>query len=165
MANDPKPSRCAGPGAAKAKSRASRSRASSPCSAQSTGSTSKADRSLLSPVAKLRKGLVCHSHHVILLYDVILTDHRFQGQPVVKSTRKKDHEATYRNCLDLMDQIQKEFQLALREIDEERVHDSQSIQRLHAEMAQETSKLQQAITAKDKALVENQRLERELCQL
>jgi hypothetical protein len=35
-----------------------------------------------------------------------------------------------------MDQIQKEFQLALEEIDEERAHDSQSMQRLHAEKAQ-----------------------------
>lgn len=36
---------------------------------------------------------------------------------------------------------------------------------MHTEKAQDTSKLQQTITAKDKALVENQRLERELCQL
>jgi chromosome segregation ATPase len=64
-----------------------------------------------------------------------------------------------------MDQIQKEVQLALEEIDEERAHDSQSMQRLHAEKAQDTSKLQEAITARDKALGENQRLERELCQL
>jgi small-conductance mechanosensitive channel len=64
-----------------------------------------------------------------------------------------------------MDQIQKEFELALGAIIEERAHDSQSMQRLHTEKAQETSKLQQAITAKDKALVENQRLERELCQI
>lgn len=64
----------------------------------------------------------------------------------------------------MMDQIQEEFVLALGAIDEERALDSQSIQRLHAEKAQETSKLQQAITETDKALVENQRLERELCQ-
>jgi hypothetical protein len=34
-----------------------------------------------------------------------------------------------------MDEIQKEFQLALEEIDEERAHDSQSMQRLHAKKA------------------------------
>ncbi|CAG8904554.1 unnamed protein product [Penicillium nalgiovense] len=39
------------------------------------------------------------------------------------------------------------------------------MQRLHDEKAQGTSELQEAIIAKDKALVENQRLERELCQL
>lgn len=39
------------------------------------------------------------------------------------------------------------------------------MQRLHDEKAQEISKLQQAITTKDKALVENQRLEKELCQI
>jgi hypothetical protein len=33
---------------------------------------------------------------------------------------------------DVMDQIQKEVQLALEEIDEERAHDSQSMQRLDA---------------------------------
>jgi hypothetical protein len=100
-----------------------------------------------------------------LLNDVLLTDHRFQGHSMARIARKKDHEATHRDCLDLMDQIQKEFELALGAIDEERAHDSQSIQRLHAEKSQETSKLQQAITATDKALVENQKLERELRQI
>lgn len=62
MANDPKPSRNgAGRVAAKAKSRAGRSCAGSPCSARSTVSTSKADRNPLNLVAKLQKGLVCHS--------------------------------------------------------------------------------------------------------
>jgi chromosome segregation ATPase len=65
----------------------------------------------------------------------------------------------------MMDEIQEEFQLALEEIDEERAHDSQSMQRLHAEKAQETSELQEAIKARDKALGENQNLEKELRQL
>ncbi|CAG8082198.1 unnamed protein product [Penicillium salamii] len=144
MANDPKPSRSAERIAAKAKSRAGRSRAGSPCSVRSTGSTSKADRSLLSSVAKLRKEL---------------------GHSVTKSTRHKEDEATHRECLHMMDQIQEEFELALGAIADERAHHSQSIQRLHDEKAQEISKLQQAITTKDKALVEKQRLERELCQI
>ncbi|KAJ5033184.1 hypothetical protein NUH16_003100 [Penicillium rubens] len=145
MANDPKPSQNgAGRGAAKSKPRAGRSCASSPCSARSTVSTSKADRNPLNPVAKLQKGL---------------------GHSMTKSARKKDHEATHRKCLDVMDQAQQEFELALGEIAEERAHDSKSMQRLHAEKAQETSKLQQAIMAKDKALVENQRLVKELCQI
>ncbi|KAJ6038192.1 hypothetical protein N7460_007963 [Penicillium canescens] len=57
MANAPKPSRSAGRGATKAKSRTSRSRAGSPGSVRSTVSTSKADRNPQSPVAKLHKDL------------------------------------------------------------------------------------------------------------
>jgi hypothetical protein len=64
----------------------------------------------------------------------------------------------------MMDQIQKEFELDLGAIADERARHSQSMQRLHDEKAREISKLQQAITTKDKALVEYQRLERELCQ-
>ncbi|KAJ5522353.1 hypothetical protein N7527_006468 [Penicillium freii] len=91
------------------KSGTSRSYASSPCSAQSTVSRSKAERNPLKAAGKLYKGL-----------------------------------------------------LALEEIDVERAYDSQSMQRLYAEKAQDTSKLQEAITARDKALGENQRLKREL---
>ncbi|KAJ6181443.1 hypothetical protein N7485_000085 [Penicillium canescens] len=58
MANAPKPSRSAGRGATKAKSRTSRSRAGSPGSVRSTVSTSKADRNPQSPVAKLHKDLI-----------------------------------------------------------------------------------------------------------
>lgn len=83
----------------------------------------------------------------------------------MKSTREKEDGAIHLKCLQMMDQIQEEFDLALGTIDDERAHDSQSMQRLHDEKARETLKLQQAITAKDKALVENQRLERELCQI
>ena len=99
------------------------------------------------------------------IYGVLLADDRSQGHSMTKSARKKDHEATHRKCLDVIDQAQQEFELALGEIAEERAHDSKSMQRLHAEKAQETSKLQQAIMAKDKALVENQRLVKELCQI
>ena len=99
------------------------------------------------------------------IYDVLLADDRFQGHSITKSARKKGHEATHRKCLDVMDQVQQEFELALGEIAEERAHDSQSMQRLHAEKAHEASKLQQAITAKEKALVENERLVKELSQI
>ncbi|KAJ6175011.1 hypothetical protein N7485_004816 [Penicillium canescens] len=63
MANAPKPSRSAGRGATKAKSRTSRSRAGSPGSVRSTVSTSKADRNPQSPVAKLHKDLIDSSRH------------------------------------------------------------------------------------------------------
>ncbi|CAG7995159.1 unnamed protein product, partial [Penicillium salamii] len=138
MARDHKPSRRgADRGTATTKPGTGRSCASSP-SARSTVSTSKADRNPLKAVGK-HKGL---------------------GHSTAKSARKKDHETTHQKCLDVMDQIQNECQLALEEIDKERAHDSQSMQRLHAEKTQETSKLQEAITAKDKTLAENQRLER-----
>ncbi|CAG8217004.1 unnamed protein product [Penicillium nalgiovense] len=144
MAKDHKPSRRgAGCGTATTKPGTGRACASSPCSARSTASRSGAERNPLKAVG----------------------NHKGLGHSTAKSTRKKDHEATHRKCLDVMDQIQKEVQLALEEIEEERAHDSQSMQRLHAEKVQETSKLQEAITAKGKALGENQRLERELCQL
>lgn len=99
------------------------------------------------------------------IYDVILTDDRFKGHSITKGGRKNGREATHRKCLDVMDQVQQEFELALGEIAEERARDAQSMQRLHAEKAQETSKLQEAVTAKDKASVENQRLVKELCQI
>ncbi|KAJ5244737.1 hypothetical protein N7489_004833 [Penicillium chrysogenum] len=138
MAKDQKPSRRgADRGIATTKLGTGRSCASSPCSARSTVSRSKA-------VGKLHKGL---------------------GHSIAKRARKKNDEATHQKCLAMMDEVQEECQLALEEIDKERAYDSQSMQRLHAEKAQETLKLQEAITAKGKALAENQRLERELCQL
>ncbi|CAG8044740.1 unnamed protein product [Penicillium salamii] len=145
MANDHKPSRRgADRSPAMTKPSTGRSCASSPCSARSTVSRSKAERNPLKAAGKLHKGL---------------------GHSIAKRARKKNDEATHQKCLAMMDEVQEECQLALEEIDKERAHDSQSMQRLHAEKAQETSKLQEAITAKDKALAENQRLERELCQL
>ncbi|CAG8109793.1 unnamed protein product [Penicillium nalgiovense] len=144
MAKHQKPSRRGTDrGAATTKPRTSISCASLPCSARSTISRSMAERNPLKVAGK----------------------HKGQGHSTAKITQKKDHEATHRKCLDVMDEIQKEFQLALEEIDAERAHDSQSMQRLHAEKAQDTSELQEAITAKDKALGENRRLERDLCQL
>lgn len=64
-----------------------------------------------------------------------------------------------------MTDIQEEVQKLIAERDEERANNSQLMQQLRAEKAQETSKLQQAITAREKALAESQRLGRELCQL
>lgn len=84
---------------------------------------------------------------------------------MTKTAQRQEHVATHRQCLDVMDQIQEEFELALGKLDDERTHGTQLIQRLRVEMAQESSNLQQAIAAKDKALEENQRLEKELCQL
>ncbi|CAG8184034.1 unnamed protein product [Penicillium nalgiovense] len=144
MAKDHKPSRRGADRAtATTKPGTGRACASSPCSARSTASRSKTERNPLKAVGK-HKGL---------------------GHSTAKNARKKDAEGTHQKCLDMMDQVQMEFQLALEDIDEERAHDSQSMQGLHAEKAQETSKLQEVIEAKEKTLVENQRLERELCQL
>ncbi|KAJ5742493.1 uncharacterized protein N7511_011512 [Penicillium nucicola] len=148
MTNDSKSSRGtgrgAGRGATKAKPRVVGSRVGSPGSVRSTTTTSKLGRSPVSPVAKL---------------------HKAQGQFMTKTTRKKDHVATHGQCLDVMDQVQKEFEQALQKMDDERAHEFQAMQRLHEEKARETSKLQQAITAKDKVLEDNQRLEKELCRM
>ncbi|OQE11197.1 hypothetical protein PENFLA_c078G09903 [Penicillium flavigenum] len=108
MVKDYKPSRRgAARGTAITKPGTGRSYASSPCSARSTVSRSKT-------AGKLHKGL---------------------GHSIAKSARKNNDEATYQKCLAMIDEIQKEFQLALKEIDKERAYDSQSIQRLHAEKA------------------------------
>lgn len=79
MANESKPTRNAERIAAKAKSRSGRSRAGSPCSVLSTGSPSKADRSLLTSVAKLRKELVCHT----LSYPRLFVSFRILGHHVI----------------------------------------------------------------------------------
>jgi hypothetical protein len=84
---------------------------------------------------------------------------------MAKCARKKDQKVTHRKCLHVMDQIHDEFELALKKMDDERAHELQSMQRLQAEKALETSRLQQAITAKDEALKDKERLEKELCQL
>jgi hypothetical protein len=74
IANNPKPSHDIGRGPIKAKPRTSRSRTNSPCSIQSTGSTSKAGYNTLSSLANLHKKLVYRSLLVSfirsLLYDL-----------------------------------------------------------------------------------------------
>ena len=64
-----------------------------------------------------------------------------------------------------MNKLEEEFRLALAEKYDERAHASQLMSKLRAEKTQESSKLQEAITVRENALVESQRLQRELCEL
>ncbi|KAJ6126345.1 hypothetical protein N7523_002090 [Penicillium sp. IBT 18751x] len=137
MTRDPKGSH-RGPdnGISKATSRAGGSRVGSPCSVRSAVSASHTGRDALGPRRKPYK----ESGHS------------------VKRARRKDREATHRKCLDMMDRLEKDLQLAFAEKYDER-------EQLRAEKARETSKLQEAITVRETAVAENERLQRELCQL
>ena len=64
-----------------------------------------------------------------------------------------------------MDKLERDLQLAFAEKYDERAHGSQLLEQLRAEKARETSKLQEAITVRETAVAENERLQRELCQL
>jgi hypothetical protein len=64
-----------------------------------------------------------------------------------------------------MDKLDEDLQLALAEKFDERAHESQLLEKLRAEKARETSKLQEAITVRETAVAESERLQRELCQL
>jgi hypothetical protein len=65
----------------------------------------------------------------------------------------------------MMDKLQEDLQLAFAEKYDERARDTQLLEKLRAEKARETSKLQEAITVRETAVAENERLQRELCQL
>ena len=65
----------------------------------------------------------------------------------------------------MMSNIEEEIQKAQEERDEERHKHCQLQEQLEAEKAEENSKLQLAITAKDAALAKSQRIEREIGEL
>ncbi|KAJ5215325.1 uncharacterized protein N7498_001732 [Penicillium cinerascens] len=144
MTRDPKGSR-RGPdnGISKATSRAGGSRVGSPCSVRSAVSASHPNRDALRPKRKTYK----ESGHS------------------VKQVQRKDREATHRKCFVMMDKLEEDLQLAFAEKYDERAHNSQLLEKLRAEKARETSKLQEAITVRETAVAENERLQRELCQL
>ncbi|CAI7611516.1 unnamed protein product [Penicillium viridicatum] len=143
MAHDPKPSRSGvGYAVTKGKPRPKKPSAISP-SARSTVSTSNVVREALSPAAKPRKG---------------------QGHRVTKAVRTKDNKATHQKCFDLMATVESEFQSTLEGIKGEMANEARSMERLQAEKAQETSKLEQALIIRDQTLGEKRRLEKELCQ-
>ena len=64
-----------------------------------------------------------------------------------------------------MSNIEKEIQKAQEERDEERCKHCQLLEQLEAEKVEENSKLQLALTARDAALAESQRVAREVCEL
>ena len=64
-----------------------------------------------------------------------------------------------------MSNIEKEFQEVLEERDRENNDFTQVLDQLKAEKAQKSSELQIAVTARDTALAEHQKPQREICQL
>jgi multidrug efflux pump subunit AcrA (membrane-fusion protein) len=65
----------------------------------------------------------------------------------------------------MMSNIEEEIQEAQEEREEERHKHCQLLEQVEAEKAEETSKLQLAIIARDAALAESQRAGREICEL
>jgi ABC-type phosphate transport system auxiliary subunit len=65
----------------------------------------------------------------------------------------------------MMDKLEEDLQLALAEKYDERAHDSQLLEQLRAEKARETSKLQEVVTVRETVVAENERFQKELCQL
>ncbi|KAJ5778427.1 hypothetical protein N7520_001673 [Penicillium odoratum] len=120
-----------------------RSRVGSPSSAQSEVSESHAD---------------CLSLHSVV------KPSKVPGHLVSKSDRKKEYRAIHAKCLDEMDKIGQQFRLALAEKQDAKAHESQLLQKMRAEKAEESSKLQQAFALKEAALAENQRLQNEIRQ-
>jgi hypothetical protein len=57
-----------------------------------------------------------------------------------------------------MDKLDEDLQLALGEKYDEKAQGSQLLEKLRAEKAGETSKLQEAITVRETAMAENERL-------
>ncbi|CAP99998.1 hypothetical protein PCH_Pc22g27100 [Penicillium rubens Wisconsin 54-1255] len=70
-----------------------------------------------------------------------------------------------RKCLQMMSIVEEEIQKAQEEREEERHKLCQLLEQLQAEKADETSKLQLAIAARDAALADGQRVRQEICEL
>ncbi|CAP79285.1 hypothetical protein EN45_041850 [Penicillium chrysogenum] len=79
--------------------------------------------------------------------------------------RPEHDKATHRKCLQVMSIVEEEIQKAQEEREEERDKHCQLLEQLEAEKADETSKLQLVIAARDVALADNQRVGHEICEL
>ncbi|KAJ5033169.1 hypothetical protein NUH16_003085 [Penicillium rubens] len=112
-------------------------------SVRSTASRSKDDRNPLKPVTRSQK----HT-----------------ASSVTRKPRPKHDKATHEKCLQMMSNIEEDIQKAQEERDEERRKHCQLLDQLEAEKAEQTSKVQLAITARDVALAESQRIGREVCE-
>jgi hypothetical protein len=75
----------------------------------------------------------------------------------------KHDKVAHRKCLHVM--IEEEIQKAQEEREEERHKHCQLLEQLEAEKADEASKLQLAIAARDAALADNQRIRHDICEL
>ncbi|OGE46839.1 hypothetical protein PENARI_c101G07936 [Penicillium arizonense] len=91
--------------------------------------------------------------------------YRTSVSSITKKPKRKNDKATHRKCLRVMSNIEEEFQDVLEERDGENHDLSQLLDQLEADKAQKSSELQIAVTARDAALAEQQKLQRENCQL
>ncbi|CDM38438.1 hypothetical protein PROQFM164_S12g000047 [Penicillium roqueforti FM164] len=85
--------------------------------------------------------------------------------PITKRPRPKHDKETHRKCLRMVSSIEEEIQKAQEERDGERHKHCQLLEQLEAEKAEETSKLQLAITVRNEALADSQRVGQEICKL
>ncbi|CAG8231954.1 unnamed protein product [Penicillium salamii] len=113
-------------------------------SVRSTASRSKDERNPLKPVTR---------------------SHKYRASSTTRKPRPKHEKVTHRKCLQMMSNIEEEIQKAQEKKDEERNKHCQLLEQLEAEKAEENSKLQLVITARDAALAESQRVVREVCEL
>ncbi|CAG7965806.1 unnamed protein product [Penicillium olsonii] len=113
-------------------------------SVRSTASRSKDERNPLKPVTR---------------------SHKYTASCITKKPGRKHVKATHRKCLQMMSNIEEEIQKAQEERDKERRNHCRLLEQLETEKAEENSKLQLALTARDTALAESQRVEREVFEL
>ncbi|CAG7947703.1 unnamed protein product [Penicillium salamii] len=84
---------------------------------------------------------------------------------ITRKPRPKHDKATHERCLQMMSNIEEEIHKAQEERNEERRKHCQLLDQLEAEKVEENSKLQLALTARDAALAENQRVLRQVYEL
>ncbi|CAG8193639.1 unnamed protein product [Penicillium nalgiovense] len=82
-----------------------------------------------------------------------------------RNPRRKHDKVSHRKFLQMMSIVEEEIQKAQEESEEDRHKLCQLLEQLEAEKADETSKLQLAIAARDAALADGQRVRHEICEL
>ncbi|CAG8205876.1 unnamed protein product [Penicillium salamii] len=83
----------------------------------------------------------------------------------MKQSGRKHDKVTHRRCLQMMSNIEEEIQKRQEERDRERQKHCRLLKQLETLKAEENSRLQLALTARDAALAESQRVEREVSEL
>ncbi|CAG8875830.1 unnamed protein product [Penicillium salamii] len=113
-------------------------------SVRSTASRSKDGRNPLKPVTR---------------------SHKYTASCITKKPGRKHDKVTHRKCLQMMSNIEEEIQKGQEEMDKDRRKHCRLLEQLETEKAEENSRLQLALTARDAALAESQRVEREVSEL
>ncbi|KAK9846720.1 hypothetical protein MYU51_001357 [Penicillium brevicompactum] len=84
---------------------------------------------------------------------------------ITKKPGRKHDKVTHRKCLQMMSNIEEEIQKGQEEMDKDRRKHCRLLEQLETEKAEENSRLQLALMARDAALAESQRVEREVSEL